>query len=74
MAEMRSAWAICLRIISSRSPGTTVNVKAGIEAYVHDSYDLTPQGIIQRLGLLDVDYNKVSAYGHFGKAGLPWED
>ena len=28
---------------------------------------------------LDVDgfaaaYNKVSAYGHFGKAGLPWED
>ncbi len=44
-----------------------------IEAYVHDSYDLTPQGIIQRLGLLDVDYNKVSVYGHFGKAGLPWE-
>ena len=30
--------------------------------------------IIKRLGLLDVDYNKVSAYGHFGKAGLPWED
>lgn len=45
-----------------------------IEAYVRDSYDLTPQGIIQRLGLLDVDYNKVSAYGHFGKAGLPWEE
>lgn len=31
-----------------------------IEAYVHDSYDLTPQGIIKRLGLLDVDYNKRS--------------
>ena len=30
MAEMRSAWAICLRIISSRLPGTTVNVKAGM--------------------------------------------
>ena len=45
-----------------------------IQAYVKDSYDLTPQGIIKRLGLLDVDYNKVSAYGHFGKAGLPWED
>jgi len=45
-----------------------------IEAYVKDSYDLTPQGIIRRLGLLDVDYNKVSAYGHFGKPGLPWED
>ena len=45
-----------------------------IEAYVHDSYDLTPQGIIKRLGLLDVDYNKVSVYGHFGKAGLPWKE
>ena len=45
-----------------------------IQAYVKDSYDLTPQGIIQRLGLLDVDYNRVSAYGHFGKPGLPWEE
>ena len=35
---------------------------------------MDPQGIIQRLGLLDVDYNRVSAYGHFGKAGLPWEE
>ena len=45
-----------------------------IQAYINDSYDLTPQGITKRLGLLDVDYNKVSAYGHFGKAGLPWEE
>ena len=30
--------------------------------------------IIERLGLLDFDYSKVSAYGHFGKAGLPWEE
>jgi hypothetical protein len=29
--------------------------------------------IINSLHLLDVDYNKVSAYGHFGKASLPWE-
>jgi len=32
------------------------------------------RGIINRLGLLDVDYNLVSAYGHFGKPGLPWEE
>lgn len=44
-----------------------------IERYVHSTYDLTPQGIIEKLGLLDVDYNTVSAYGHFGKPGLPWE-
>lgn len=31
--------------------------------------DPDPEG----LGLKDVDYNRVSAYGHFGKAGLPWE-
>jgi len=36
-------------------------------------YDLTPGGIIRDLKLLDVDYNTVSAYGHFGKDGLPWE-
>lgn len=45
-----------------------------IQAYVGDSYDLTPRGIISRLHLLDVDYNLVSAYGHFGKPGLPWEE
>ena len=36
-------------------------------------YDLTPKGIIDSPGLLNVDYNKVSAYGHFGKAELPWK-
>lgn len=44
-----------------------------IEDYIEGNYDLTPKGIIEGLNLLDVDYNKVSAYGHFGKKGLPWE-
>ena len=44
-----------------------------IEKYVRENYDLTPRGIIKTLGLLDVDYNLVSAYGHFGKENLPWE-
>ena len=54
--------------------GTEYQPLEFIEQYVRDTYDLTPKGIIQTLGLLDVDYNNVSAYGHFGKAGLPWED
>ena len=54
--------------------GTEYQPLEFIEQYVRGSYDLTPKGIIRTLGLLDVDYNKVSAYGHFGKAGLPWED
>lgn len=44
-----------------------------LEAFVRENYDLTPRGIIETLDLLNVDYNLVSAYGHFGKAGLPWE-
>ena len=44
-----------------------------IEEFIDKSYDLTPKGIIKKLKLLDVNYNKVSAYGHFGKRGLPWE-
>lgn len=53
--------------------GTEYQDKEFLEQFVRDSYDLTPRGITQSLGLLDVDYNKVSAYGHFGKADLPWE-
>lgn len=45
-----------------------------IEEFIKKSYDLTPKGIIKKLKLLDVDYNKVSAYGHFGKKMLPWEE
>ena len=44
-----------------------------IQQYVMDSYDLTPKGIREHLRLGEVDYNKVSAYGHFGKPEMPWE-
>lgn len=54
--------------------GTELQSPDLIMAFVKDSYDLTPRGIVKQLGLLDVDYNAVSSYGHFGKAGLPWEE
>ena len=53
--------------------GTEHQDKRFIEQYVLENYDLTPKGIIESLKLLDVDYNLVSAYGHFWKKGLPWE-
>jgi S-adenosylmethionine synthetase len=53
--------------------GTENQEKRMIEAYVMDSYDLTPRGIIDGLHLLDVDYNQVSSLGHFGKRNLSWE-
>ena len=45
-----------------------------IKDWIRANYNLTPAGIIKELGLLDMDYNQVSAYGHFGKVGLPWEE
>lgn len=53
--------------------GTETASKEKIEEYV-GSFDLTPRGIIEELDLLNIDYNLVSAYGHFGKPGLTWED
>lgn len=44
-----------------------------IYAFVYENYDLSPQGIIDSLGLRDFDYNLVSAYGHFGDPACPWE-
>jgi S-adenosylmethionine synthetase len=43
-----------------------------IENYVNN-IDWTPQNIIKTLDLKNVDYNLTSAYGHFGKPYLPWE-
>ena len=53
--------------------GTEFQNPEFIRRYVQENYDLTPRGIIRELGLLSVDYNKTSTYGHFGKQGLPWE-
>lgn len=75
-AEVQIAYAIGLPdpvSVHIETFGTEHQDLGFIEAYVKDSYDLTPRGIIESLGLLDVDYNLVSSLGHFGKAGLPWE-
>jgi S-adenosylmethionine synthetase len=36
-------------------------------------FDLSPDGIINKLGLRRPIFLATAAYGHFGKAGLPWE-
>ena len=53
--------------------GTETQNSKLIEQYVKDSYNLTPRGISEFLHLTEVDYNRVSSYGHFGKPDLPWE-
>ena len=36
-------------------------------------FDLRPYSIIKTLNLRAPIYSQTAAYGHFGKAGLPWE-
>ena len=38
------------------------------------TFDLRPGAIVRDLDLLRPIYAQTAAYGHFGRAGLPWED
>ncbi len=40
---------------------------------IKEKFDLTPNGIIEYLGLREPIFTKTTNYGHFGKDGLPWE-
>lgn len=40
---------------------------------VKQVFDLTPQGIIRTLGLTRPLFARTACYGHFGRAGFPWE-
>ncbi len=53
--------------------GTSRYTTQQMEGMIRERYDLTPQGIIKELHLLNVDYTKTSCFGHFTKAYLPWE-
>jgi len=44
-----------------------------IEKLVRNNFSLKPASIIKTLDLKKPIYGKTSAYGHFGKEGLPWE-
>ena len=41
---------------------------------IKDRFDLTPNGIIDYLGLKEPIYKKTTNYGHFGKDELSWEN
>ena len=46
-----------------------------IEKIVKANFDLTPEGIISSLNLLDIKYKNTAAYGHFGREDedFSWE-
>ena len=40
---------------------------------VQDVFSFKPADIVSQLNLLRPIYRQTTNYGHFGKAGLPWE-
>lgn len=76
-AEVQIAYAIGVAepvSVHVETFGTEHESREFLEQVIRENYDLTPRGIIDSLHLLDLDYNAVSSYGHFGKTGLPWEE
>lgn len=54
--------------------GTGTLDDSRLEDLVREKFNLSPAGIIRSLGLLKPIYRDTVNYGHFGKAGLPWEE
>ena len=53
--------------------GTNTIPEEEIIVKVKEKFDLTPNGIIEYLGLKEPIYTKTTNYGHFGDKDLPWE-
>ena len=59
--------------IHTETHGSSELSGSAISDYIKKNIDLTPKGIIERLGLRKPIFRQTSTYGHFGKAWLPWE-
>jgi S-adenosylmethionine synthetase len=53
--------------------GTATVSQTELEAFKNKLIDTSVKGILERLDLRRPIYSQTSAYGHFGKTGLPWE-
>src|SRR5210317_277724 len=54
--------------------GTEKVEESKIEKAVKEVFSFKPADIVSQLNLLRPIYRETTHYGHFGKAGLPWED
>ena len=45
-----------------------------LEDFKNKLIDTSVKGILEKLDLRRPIYSQTSAYGHFGKEGLPWEE
>jgi S-adenosylmethionine synthetase len=74
--EVAVAYAIGKRQPIGKSIDTFATEKVDkdkIEEFAWNLMDLSVSGIIKKLNLLQPIYLSTACYGHFGKAGLPWE-
>ena len=53
--------------------GTGAVPDGAIADAIRQVFDLRPLGMIEDLDLLRPIYRQTAAYGHFGRAGFPWE-
>ncbi|MCA9346592.1 methionine adenosyltransferase [Candidatus Saccharibacteria bacterium] len=53
--------------------GTETKTYDEIKQYIDNLLDTTVRGIVEGLNLKQPIYSKSTAYGHFGKTDLPWE-
>src|ERR687883_592294 len=72
-AEVQVAYAIGRAEPVSVRVDTFGTGDARAAAALVRSFDFRPQAIIERLGLRAPIYRRTTNYGHFGRAGLPWE-
>ena len=54
--------------------GTNIIPEGDIIRIIKDSFDLTPNGIIEYLDLKKPIFSKTTNYGHFGREGFSWEE
>ncbi|XP_045494097.1 S-adenosylmethionine synthase isoform X1 [Colias croceus] len=53
--------------------GTSHKTQQELLSIVQKNFDLRPGKIVRELNLRAPIYQKTSTYGHFGRAGFPWE-
>ena len=53
--------------------GTSNKSEEELVELIKNKFDLTPEGIINYLGLKNPIYTQTTNYGHFGKENLSWE-
>ena len=74
--EIQVAYAIGMKeplSICVNTFGTSEKTEEELVKIIKDKFDLTPNGIIEYLGLKEPIYTRTRNYGHFGKENLPWE-